>query len=431
MLRCGGALDREHSAGALNWQRAPFRVIFAAMAQRPFEHLFGQIAVRQGFATAGQVEECLAAQKLRSPGPGNRIGEIMYAKGYLKREHIRAVLTEQQKLAGKKVPVFGPYELLKKLGQGGMGAVFMAKHKETNRIVALKVLPAKLAADPEFLERFRREARAASALDHPNIVKCVDVGIVRDVHYIAMEYVDGEDAETLIAKKGRLAEPLVRRIARQMASALAAASAKGILHRDIKPGNILVDRAGNAKLTDLGLSIAADSDTRVTLSGMTVGTPYYISPEQAQGEPNLDVRTDIYSLGASLYHMVTGRVPFDGENGVVIMTRHVKEPLRPVRSLAPDVSEGFAAVIERMMAKRREDRPRTPEELLAMLDVLEKGAVPAGGSAAARRDAAKTTGPAQKVAAPEGGRLLRTALIVSAAVIAAAAAAMAIVLARG
>ncbi|MCX7805479.1 MAG: serine/threonine protein kinase, partial [Planctomycetota bacterium] len=379
------------------------------------------------------VEECLAAQKLRPPGPGNRIGEIMYAKGYLKREHIRAILTEQQKLAGKKVPVFGSYELLKKLGQGGMGAVFMAKHRDTNRIVALKVLPAKLAADPEFLERFRREARAASALDHPNIVRCADVGIVRDVHYIAMEYVDGEDAETLINKNGRLAEPLVRRIARQMASALAAASAKGILHRDIKPGNILVDRAGNAKLTDLGLSIAADSDTRVTLSGMTVGTPYYISPEQAQGEPNLDVRTDIYSLGASLYHMVTGRVPFDGENGVVIMTKHVKEPLRPVRSLAPDISEGFAAVIERMMAKRREDRPRTPAELLAMLDALEKGASPAGrtggaGATAAARSAGRTTGPAQKVSAPVSKRLLWVALIASALVAASVIAAMAVAL---
>ncbi|MBE7463787.1 MAG: serine/threonine protein kinase [Planctomycetes bacterium] len=272
----------------------------------------------------------------------------------------------------------GPYELLKKLGQGAMGAVYLARHEQTGQKVALKVLPPDMAEDHEFLERFRREMRAMVRLRHPNVVAAYDVGEVDGFHYIAMEFVDGEDLEDGFRHFPNKRYPAAEiiKIARSIAHALAAASELGIVHRDIKPANILKDENGHYKLTDLGLAARVLDDERVTQTGLAVGTPYYISPEQAQGYENVDVRADIYSLGATLYHLATGQLPFPDENAVVVMTRHVQEELRPPSELIPDLPKPICRLIVKMMAKRPADRHKDAKELLADIEGIAKGEVP-------------------------------------------------------
>ena len=347
------------------------------MTNRKFEYLFGQIAIREGFVSLEKVNECLAEQARRPRGPGNRIGELLLAKRYLNAEQVRRILDIQAKVQDEDKTRIGPYRIVGKLGQGGMGTVYLAEHVDDGMRVALKVLPPDFARDEEFLERFRREARAVTSLDHPNIVRCLGVGVSRGVHYIAMEFVEGKDVESILEEKGPMSEADTLAIARQMAAALSAAYARGVVHRDMKPANILVDADGLAKLTDFGLAWRGGSDARVTHTGVAVGTPYYISPEQARGIQDVDVRSDIYSLGASMYHMLTGQPPFPGSNAMVVMSQHVSEEPVPVRRLVPSVSEGMAALIEKMLSKRPEDRQQTPEELLADITIVESGGVPA------------------------------------------------------
>lgn len=259
-----------------------------------------------------------------------------------------------------------------------MGAVYLARQVQLDRNVALKILPPELAQDQEFLERFRREARASAKLNHPNIVVAYDVGVAGGYHYIAMEYIDGKDLEQGLQSqpKGRYPESEVLSIARQMAMALQAASSAGITHRDIKPANILKHSDGSYKLTDLGLASRKVDDKQVTQTGSAVGTPFYISPEQARGEQNVDVRSDIYSLGATLFHLATGRLPFPGDNSVVVMTRHLTEQVQPPEEVEPSVSKGLSRLIVKMMAKNPKDRHQTAEELFEDLEMVERGEVP-------------------------------------------------------
>ncbi|MBI3832080.1 MAG: serine/threonine protein kinase [Planctomycetes bacterium] len=272
----------------------------------------------------------------------------------------------------------GDFELLTKLGQGAMGAVYLARQIQLDRNVALKLLPPDLAQDQEFLERFRREARAAAKLNNPHIVMAYDVGVAGGYHYIAMEYVDGKDLEQGMQAlaKGRFPEFEVLIIAKQMALALEAASAAGITHRDIKPANILKHSDGTYKLTDLGLAARKVDDNKVTQTGSAVGTPFYISPEQARGEQDVDVRSDIYSLGSTLYHLVTGKLPFPGDNSVVVMTRHLTEQVVPPDEIEPSVSKGLSRLIVKMMAKNPKDRHQDAHELLEDIEMVERGEVP-------------------------------------------------------
>ena len=273
----------------------------------------------------------------------------------------------------------GDFELLKKLGQGSMGAVYLARQVTLDRLVALKILPPEMAADKEFAERFRREARATARLNHPNVIAAYDVGIAQGYHYIAMEYVEGIDLEQKLKDKpnGRFTEKEVLQVARDMAQALESASAHGIVHRDIKPSNILVGSDGICKLTDLGLATNRATDQkRITETGLAVGTPYYISPEQARGETEVDVRSDIYSLGATLYHLVLGVVPFPGDNPVVIMTQHLTQEAKPVCEVDPAVSKALSRLIEKMMAKRQADRHQNAKDLLEDIEHVERGETP-------------------------------------------------------
>jgi serine/threonine-protein kinase len=302
----------------------------------------------------------------------------------------------------KKTKRLGDYELLNKLGQGAMGAVFLARQISKDRKVALKVLPQDMARDEEFLERFRREARAALKLSHPNIVAAYDFGVAENYHYIAMEYVDGRDLDTILAKKGRLEERELLHIALGICSALEAAEQKGIVHRDIKPANILMTSGGVPKLIDMGLSSASQGDRRVTMAGFAVGTPYYISPEQARGTLDVDVRSDIYSLGATLYHLATGKLPFPGENPVVIMTQHLTDHAKPPHEAEPRVSLPVSILIQKMMEKNVADRPQNARELHADIQKCLRGERPvlAGDPPAQVKPAPRAAGGQAKAVAP-------------------------------
>jgi len=259
----------------------------------------------------------------------------------------------------------GGYEVVTKLGQGGMGAVFKATQLSIGRTVALKVLPPRLAKNKEFVARFLREARSAAKLDHPNIVQAIDAGEADGYHYFAMEFIEGESVEHMLKTGGALPERQVLGIVRDIGRALAYAHEAGIIHRDIKPGNILVTPDGTAKLADLGLARETTSQaTDLTQAGFAIGTPDYISPEQVRGETGLDGRSDIYSLGATLYHMLAGEPPFAGGSGNEVMAKHLADPIPNAHKVNPQVSMAATRIIWKAMAKTREKRYATAADMV-------------------------------------------------------------------
>jgi serine/threonine protein kinase len=268
----------------------------------------------------------------------------------------------------------GKYKVLAHIATGGMGTVYKASDEELGRLVALKVLDASLAEKPNTLERFRREARHAARLSHKNIVTLYEYGQANGLHFLALEFVEGIDLYDYIEGKGRLTPEESRRILVQAVKALDHAYRQGITHRDIKPSNFLLTRDHDrmrVKLTDMGLARKADEeDFRVTRAGSTVGTIDYLAPEQARDSASADIRSDIYSLGCTLYHMLTGNPPFpDGGLGERIL-KHLQEEPPDVRKLNPRVSEEMWELLKRMLAKKAEDRFQTPAELLAALKAL-------------------------------------------------------------
>jgi serine/threonine protein kinase len=268
----------------------------------------------------------------------------------------------------------GKYKVLAHIATGGMGTVYKASDEQLGRIVALKVLDTSLAGKPNTLERFRREARHAAKLFHKNIVTLYEYGQTNGRHYLALEYVDGIDLYDYIVRRGRLSPEESRRILVQAVQALDHAYKQGITHRDIKPSNFLLTRDRDrmrVKLTDMGLARKADEeDFRVTRAGSTVGTVDYLAPEQARDSAAADIRSDIYSLGCTLYHMLTGNPPFsEGGLGERIL-KHLQEEPPDVRQFNPSVSEEMWALMRRMLAKRPEDRFQTPAELLKALKAL-------------------------------------------------------------
>jgi serine/threonine-protein kinase len=247
-----------------------------------------------------------------------------------------------------------------------MGAVYRALQVSLQRVVAIKILSPAVAENPRFAKRFEREALASAKLSHPNIVAALDVGEDHGLRYLAMEFVPGHNVAQMLAS-GPIQERRAVGIVIQVARALEHAHRNEIVHRDIKPANIIVTAAGVAKLGDLGLAKHLQGDPSQTDEGVPMGTPFYVSPEQARGDRRVDIRSDIYSLGATLFHMVTGRVPFPGSNPAVVMTRHLNDPLERPADLSPDVSRCTSQLIERMMAKDRDQRYQTPTELIADL----------------------------------------------------------------
>jgi beta-lactam-binding protein with PASTA domain/predicted Ser/Thr protein kinase len=265
----------------------------------------------------------------------------------------------------------GRYQVLRKLGAGGMANVYLAEDQELGRRVAIKILNERHANDEQFVERFRREAKNAAALSHPNIVSIYDRGEAEGTYYIAMEYLDGRSLKELIVGNGPAPVNVAIEYARQILSALRFAHLKGIVHRDIKPHNVLVDSDGRVKVTDFGIARAGAS--QMTEAGSIVGTAQYLSPEQARGTA-VDQRSDLYSLGIVLYELLTGVLPFNGDTPVEIAMKHLSQMPEPPSAKRPELPHDLDLVVMRALAKDPDDRYQSAEEMDADLERVARGA---------------------------------------------------------
>ena len=338
--------------------------------------LFIEMAVAKGYLDRANADEALNVQRATAEDGADRrlLREVIVEEAWMSAEQVGEVDSEIADGSVRTGKIKG-YKLLAKIGQGGMGTVYRVEREETGEIVALKVLPARMAQREDFVERFLREARAAAKMKSEHIVQPIDVGFSGGYYYFAMEYVQGESVDTTLSIDGAITESKALRIAYQMALALRDADHAGMVHRDIKPGNILVTDKGVAKLTDFGLAREI-ADHSVTQTGVTLGTPNYMSPEQAKAMKSLDARSDIYSLGVTFYHMVTGTVPFKGETSLLTMLKHLNEqPVAPI-SRRPDLSRGCNDVILKMLKKDRDERYQRPEELIDDLQLVMDGKPP-------------------------------------------------------
>ncbi|HVV58254.1 MAG TPA: protein kinase [Gaiellaceae bacterium] len=259
------------------------------------------------------------------------------------------------------------YELEELVGTGGMSSVYKAHDRLLDRTVALKVLHQQYSSDDDYVERFRREARSVATLTHPNIVTVIDRGEHGDRQFIVFEYVDGDNLKRMIERRGPAPVETALEIGIQMARALAFAHQNGLVHRDVKPQNVLLNGDGQAKVTDFGIARSLDVQHGMTQTGTVLGTSDYIAPEQAQGQ-RVDEQTDVYSLGVVLYELLTSHVPFPGENFVAVAMRHINEEPPSIRDERPDVPVRVDAAIRRAMAKRPEDRFASMGELVVELE---------------------------------------------------------------
>src|ERR1043166_6800597 len=278
----------------------------------------------------------------------------------------------QDKMIGRTV---GRCRPLKRLGRGGMGDVYLATHAELNKSVAVKILPPDLTRNEELLQRFRREAESAARLEHPNLVEVYDIGEDGGFHFIVMAYVEGMNLQEMLDDARKLEPREAARIAFEVARGLEAVHADGILHRDLKPANILVSSRGEVKIVDFGLAFDSEDKTTLTVIGAVMGTPWYLSPEQAEGK-RADSRSDLYSLGVCLYLLVTGVRPFTGETHMSVLYRQIHEKPKDPRLYAPDLPDYLAEVILKALEKKPEKRFATASEFARALDAFLKGNYP-------------------------------------------------------
>ncbi len=338
--------------------------------------MIGRFVVDQGLATSEELQHVLELQRSLVEAENQRsIADLLVENGYATPRQIQRLrqIADAEK-SSQQIP---GYKVLGLLGKGAMGAVYKAKQLSLDRLVAIKTLPKKFTGSAQFVDRFYSEGRAAALLNHPNIVQAYDVGKAGEVHFFVMEYVDGRTVYDDIVKHKRYAEKEAVEIIMQMAEALQHAHERGLIHRDVKPKNMMLTREGVAKLADMGLARAvADKEAAEEEKGKAFGTPYYISPEQIRGEVKIGPAADIYSLGATLYHMVVGAVPFDGKNPSAVMNKHLKEALVPPDHVNPKLSPGISEVIEMMMAKDPKARYQKCKDLLIDLRAVRAGQDP-------------------------------------------------------
>ncbi len=338
--------------------------------------IMARVVVDQGLATPEEVQQCLELQRALVEDANQRsLTDLLVENSYItERQAKRLREFAEAERSGQQIP---GYKILGKLGAGAMATVYKAKQLSLDRLVAIKVLPSKYNSNGQFIERFYAEGRAAAALNHPNIVAAYDVGKAGDRHYFVMEFVDGRTVYDDIVKHKRYNEKDALDITIQVAEALQHAHDRGLIHRDVKPKNIMITREGVAKLADMGLARAiSDKEAAEAEQGKAFGTPYYISPEQVRGELKIGPASDIYSLGATLYHMVVGNVPFDGKNPSAVMHKHLKTDLVAPDHVRPDLSAGISEVIEMMMAKDPRQRYASCKDLIGDLRAVRQGQEP-------------------------------------------------------
>ncbi len=338
---------------------------------------FGKLVLKHNLATSEEVKQCLKIQRhLAKEDEYKPLREILVEKGFITERQSERLLKQLDGSRRHKQQIPG-YQILEKIGKGAMATVYKARQISLDRIVAIKVLPKRYSENAEFVDRFYREGKAAAKLNHPNIVQAIDVGESGGYHYFVMEYVDGHTVYDKLTANGRYSESEALDIIIAIADALNHAHTRGFIHRDVKPKNIMITKEGIPKLADMGLAREV-SDTRLAESeaGRAYGTPYYISPEQIRGEVNIDFRADIYSLGATFYHMITGRVPFDAANPTAVMLKHLRSRLTPPDHVNPELSVGTAEIIEIMMAKNPQERYQSTRELLEDLKAVKEGQPP-------------------------------------------------------
>ncbi len=313
--------------------------------------------------------------------------------------------------AAEKLPAqMGPYQIRGIIGSGGMGVVYQGWDERLSRGVAVKTLKPDLAKEPAFCERFVREARAVASLSHPNVTQIYYIGEEEGRPFFAMEFLEGKPLDALLREEGKLPPSRATELIRQAALGLKAAAARGVIHRDIKPSNLVLTKEGVLKVTDFGLAKMVVADSALTLTGEVLGSPNYLAPEQASGAV-ADLRSDIYSLGATLYELLTGRPPFDGPTPVSIILKHVREPLRSPRHYSPELPVPLVTLTQRMLAKRPEDRPKDYDTLLREMDRLlapvsasaeGRTGLPGGSWGESRSAGAGGVAPAQPVGSSSG-----------------------------
>src|SRR3954470_18564860 len=340
----------------------------------------GKVVVDMGLATRTEIEFCREQQKQSSDPNQRSLADLLVDHQFITTNQAKRIRKQLEERRGSQIP---GYQLISKLGKGAMATVYKARQMSLDRIVAVKVLPKRLSDNPEFVERFYKEGKAAARLSHNNIVQAIDVGCAPEgYHFFVMEYVEGMTLYDIMQPppvgEGRnFAEAEALDVTMQMADALAHAHQRNLIHRDVKPKNILLTKEGVAKLTDLGLARAMDDkEAAETEAGKAYGTPYYISPEQIRGDVDIDFRADIYSLGATMYHLVTGKPPFDGETPSAVMHKHLKQALTPADHVNTALSAGVGEIIDLAMAKDREERYSSTEDMLEDLEAVRRGEPP-------------------------------------------------------
>ncbi|MBI3267976.1 MAG: serine/threonine protein kinase [Planctomycetes bacterium] len=390
----------------------------------------GDLAIQHGFCTQQRIEQCLAIQAdlERSFRKPSSLDRVLFNKGYLSREQVESLQEEQGRriclcpvcdtkinivriAVGKKVRCpkcdrrrivpngFFPeyllteeeiqatqtlssmggqgsriagFELLGELGRGAMGIVYKARQISLDRIVAVKILTGNILASPDDLKRFFREAKAGMKINHENVVRTIDVGEVNGLHWISMEFVEGETLKKMLERKKAVESMECLRYGIQVAKALEHAHGIGIIHRDIKPANLLLQKDGVVKVADLGLAknLREAGTSGITADGMAIGTPNYMPPEQVVDARSVDHRADIYALGATLHHALTGEVPFASKNVLEIASRVLNEDLPSPRDIVETVPDSLCMVVERMTLKDPRDRYDQMSEVLSALEAI-------------------------------------------------------------
>jgi serine/threonine-protein kinase len=343
-----------------------------------YDTIFGKMALDQGLCTNEELRHCLEEAETRQATNPTLLKDLLVERGYLTRTQAHRVGNAIKEARGSTAAHQIPgYLILGKLGAGAMAVVYKGRQLSLDRIVAIKVLPKRFTENKEYVERFYKEGKAAAKLNHANIVQAIDVGEAGGYHYFVMEYVEGKTLYDDLAAGKVYGEKEALDVIIQVAEALKHAHSVGLIHRDVKPKNIMINKEGIVKLADMGLARqTTDFEAAKMEKGKAYGTPYYISPEQIRGEMDVDGRADIYGLGATFYHLVTGRVPFMADDPAEVMRRHLKDQLVPPDHINTSLSAGVSEVIEVMMAKNKKDRYSSVEELLIDLKAVRAGEHP-------------------------------------------------------